>query len=50
MPTGTLDPDSIHLPSVYVHRLIKGPSYEKRIEFRMTHVEGEAVKIPGKGE
>eukprot|EP01139_Manchomonas_bermudensis_P000577 Amastigsp_a630_315.p1 type:complete len:507 gc:universal Amastigsp_a630_315:37-1557(+) len=29
---GELAPNDIHLPSVYVHRLIKGPSYEKRIE------------------
>ena len=29
---GTLHPDSIHLPGIYVDRLIKGPSYEKRIE------------------
>lgn len=50
VPTGTLDPESIHLPSVYVHRLIKGPSYKKRIEFRMTSVPGQAVEIPGKGD
>ena len=29
---GQLDPDHIHLPGIYVDRLIKGPSYEKRIE------------------
>lgn len=28
---GTLDPDHIHLPGVYVHRMIKG-NHEKRIE------------------
>ena len=50
MPTGQLDPESIHLPSVYVDRLIKGPSYEKRIEFRLIHTPGEAVVIPGKGD
>jgi 3-oxoacid CoA-transferase len=32
VPVGTLDPDQIHLPGVYVHRLIKGEHYEKRIE------------------
>ena len=41
VPTGSLDPESIHLPSVYVDRLIKGPSYEKRIEFRLIHTPGE---------
>lgn len=33
VPLGSLDPDSIHLPGIYVHRLIKGP-HEKRIEQR----------------
>ena len=34
VPTGALDPDQIHLPDVYVKRIIRGPKYEKRIEFR----------------
>jgi 3-oxoacid CoA-transferase subunit A len=34
VPTGSLDPDSIHLPDVYVQRIVKGESYEKPIEFR----------------
>jgi len=29
---GELDPDHIHTPGVYVHRLLLGPIYEKRIE------------------
>ncbi len=33
VPTGSLDPDSIHLPGIYVHRLIQG-DHEKRIEQR----------------
>ena len=33
VPTGSLDPDHIHLPGIYVHRLIQG-SHEKRIEQR----------------
>jgi len=32
---GALDPDSIHLPGIYVHRLIQG-AHEKRIEQRTT--------------
>ena len=36
VPVGTFDPDQIHLPSVYVNRIVKGESYEKRIEFRTT--------------
>jgi len=31
---GTLDPDQVHLPGVYVDRILRGPRYEKRIEFR----------------
>jgi len=33
VPTGSLDPDLIHLPGIYVHRLIQG-EHEKRIEQR----------------
>lgn len=33
VPTGSLDPDAIHLPGIYVHRLIQG-EHEKRIEQR----------------
>ena len=32
--TGALDPDSIHLPGIYVHRIVLNPSPEKRIEKR----------------
>jgi 3-oxoacid CoA-transferase len=31
---GELDPNEIHLPGIYVQRVVKGPSYEKRIEKR----------------
>jgi 3-oxoacid CoA-transferase subunit A len=34
VPVGSLDPDCIHLPSIYVKRLILGAPYEKKIEFR----------------
>jgi acyl CoA:acetate/3-ketoacid CoA transferase alpha subunit len=34
VPTGSLDPDSIHLPGIYVKRMIVGAPYEKKIEFR----------------
>ena len=33
VPRGALDPDCIHLPGIYVHRLIQG-EHEKRIEKR----------------
>ncbi len=35
VPTGSLDPDLIHTPGIYVHRLIQG-THEKRIEQRTT--------------
>jgi 3-oxoacid CoA-transferase subunit A len=34
--TGSLDPDSIHLPGIYVHRLVLNAAPEKRIEKRTT--------------
>jgi 3-oxoacid CoA-transferase subunit A len=33
---GSLNPDAIHLPGVYVQRLICGAPYDKKIEFRTT--------------
>ena len=38
---GQLDPDSIHLPGVYVHRIITG-AHEKRIEQRTTRKREDA--------
>src|ERR671928_1427146 len=34
VPVGSLDPDCIHLPSIFVKRLILGAPYDKKIEFR----------------
>jgi 3-oxoacid CoA-transferase subunit A len=34
VPDGELDPDMIHTPGVYVHRIFQGSNYEKRIEQR----------------
>ena len=36
VPVGSLDPDAIHLPSIYVKRLINGSPYDKKIEFTTT--------------
>ena len=41
VPTGSLDPDHIHLPGIYVHRIIQG-DHEKRIEQRTTRKREEA--------
>jgi len=32
VPVGTIDPDHVHTPGIYVKRIIRGPKYEKRIE------------------
>ena len=42
VPTGSLDPDGIHLPGIYVNRMIVGAPYDKRIEFRMTRARETA--------
>ena len=34
VPVGSLDHDAIHLPRIYVNRLILGAPYDKKIEFR----------------
>ena len=34
VPTGTFDPDAVHLPGIYVHRLVLNAHPEKRIEKR----------------
>ncbi len=34
VPVGALEPDHIHLPGVYVQRMIVGAPYDKKIEFR----------------
>lgn len=34
LPAGELDPNQVHTPGIYVHRIFKGENYEKRIEQR----------------
>ena len=34
VPAGALDPDTIHTPGIFVHRIFQGSAYEKRIEQR----------------
>lgn len=40
VPAGSLDPDHIHTPGIYVHRIFQGAGYEKRIEQRTTRKKG----------
>ena len=42
VPTGTLEPDQIHLPGIYVNRLICGAPYTKKIEQRTVRAREEA--------
>lgn len=42
VPTGSLDPDAIHLPGVFVQRVVLGAPYDKKIEFVTTR-EREAA-------
>lgn len=37
VPVGSLDPDQIHLPGIYVKRIFQGSNYQKRIERRTVH-------------
>jgi 3-oxoacid CoA-transferase subunit A len=34
VPTGSLNPDHIHTPGIFVHRVFEGTAYQKRIEQR----------------
>lgn len=36
VPVGSLDPDHIHLPGVFVNRVVLGAPYDKKIEFETT--------------
>ncbi len=39
VPAGELDPDMIHTPGIFVHRIFQGKDYEKRIEQRTTRTK-----------
>ncbi len=41
VPNGTLDPDQIHTPGIYVNRILQGKDYAKRIEFRTVRPCGD---------
>ena len=44
VPTGDLDPDEIHTPGIFVHRLVHNPTPEKRIEQRTVRAAKTAVQ------
>jgi 3-oxoacid CoA-transferase subunit A len=39
VPVGSIDPDQVHLPGIYVHRIVHNPHPEKRIEQRTVRQE-----------
>lgn len=43
VPAGELDPDQIHTPGIYVHRIFQGKNYEKRIEQRTVRFENKTI-------
>mmetsp|Transcript_36948 Transcript_36948/g.105093 ORF Transcript_36948/g.105093 Transcript_36948/m.105093 type:complete len:514 (+) Transcript_36948:47-1588(+) len=50
VPAGSLSPEEIHLPGIYVQRLIQGESYEKRIEKRTISSGSGGIQIDAKRE
>ena len=42
VPTGSFDPDQVHLPGIYVHRLVLNATPEKRIERRTVRAKTAA--------
>jgi 3-oxoacid CoA-transferase subunit A len=36
---GEIDPDDVHTPSIFVHRIVVNPTPEKRIEQRTTRAK-----------
>eukprot|EP00931_Biecheleriopsis_adriatica_P011491 TRINITY_DN11257_c0_g1_i2.p1 TRINITY_DN11257_c0_g1~~TRINITY_DN11257_c0_g1_i2.p1 ORF type:complete len:518 (+),score=140.70 TRINITY_DN11257_c0_g1_i2:101-1654(+) len=50
VPVGTLGPEDIHLPGIYVHKVLKGEGYEKRIEKRTLTTGAEPAKVDKRRE
>ena len=40
---GTLDPNAIHVPGIFVHRIVQGTHYEKRIEQRTVRPKNPTI-------
>ena len=43
VPAGTLDPNTIHVPGIFVHRIFQGAHYEKRIEQSTVRPKNPAI-------
>ncbi|HUL77986.1 MAG TPA: 3-oxoacid CoA-transferase [Vicinamibacteria bacterium] len=46
VPVGAIDPDHVHVPGIFVHRVLAGGAYEKRIERRTLRGEGGVETDP----
>ncbi|NQZ43181.1 MAG: CoA transferase subunit A [Flavobacteriaceae bacterium] len=42
LPAGSLDPNEIHIPGIFVQRIFQGSAYEKRIEQRTVRTREDA--------
>ncbi|MGB4959575.1 MAG: CoA transferase subunit A [Saprospiraceae bacterium] len=43
VPVGTLDPNQVHIPGIFVQRIFQGNQYEKRIEQRTIRKRPETI-------
>jgi len=50
VPTGTLDPNEVHLPHIFVQRLIKGNNYKKPVEKYTIRSESGKIEMPWTGD
>ncbi len=46
VPAGAIDPDEVHTPGIFVHRVVQGRGYEKRIERRTLRGQGAVETDP----
>src|SRR5512135_2798839 len=46
VPAGALDPDQVHTPGIFVHRVFQGAGWEKRIERRTLRGQAAAETDP----
>jgi 3-oxoacid CoA-transferase subunit A len=42
LPAGSLDPNQVHVPGIFVQRIFQGKAYEKRIEQRTVRKKQDA--------
>ncbi|KAJ1952984.1 hypothetical protein IWQ62_006096 [Dispira parvispora] len=45
VPVGSIPPENVHLPGIYVHRILQGPKYERRAE-KITHRTPAGTEVP----